>query len=70
MTAILDNYIFIVYCSDILSMFSQAIILYAVQLNINSESLKSGLKPLEQQHPFNGTFSGTTQVSWYQEGKT
>jgi len=21
-------------------------------------------------HPFNGPFSGTTQVSWYQKGKT
>jgi len=24
----------------------------------------------QQQHPFNGRFSGTTQVSQYQKGKT
>ena len=23
----------------------------------------------QQQHPFNGPLSGTTQVSWYQKGK-
>jgi len=25
---------------------------------------------LSHTHPFNGLFSGTTQVSWYQKGKT
>jgi len=25
---------------------------------------------ISQQHPFNGSLSGTTQVSWYQKGKT
>jgi len=24
----------------------------------------------QQQHPFNGPLSGTTQLSWYQKGKT
>jgi len=25
---------------------------------------------LQHKHPFNGPFSGTTRVSWYQNGKT
>jgi len=28
------------------------------------------LASLAQTHPFNGHFSGTTRVSWYQKGKT
>jgi len=28
------------------------------------------LQPCTYTHPFKGSFSGTTQVSWYQKGKT
>jgi len=34
------------------------------------KSLVLAVQQQQQQHPLNGPLSGTTQVSWYQKGKT
>jgi len=48
-----------------------AIATYILQLNMVSQFLLSFLLIFgNYTHPFNGPFSGTTQVSQYQKGKT
>jgi len=39
-------------------------------LHLDKETPVAGSQHCRHTHPFNGPFSGTTQVSWYQKGKT